>query len=195
MAQLTAKYSLAQREILAKVGQEARALLKEGVEGSSGERRAGPNLRKHAKLLAKLLSDWQQFVDGTITEPEMVARLDEIKRQNPRLFPSAPSWLPENLAIQIRKTTRAAEQEHPKAANELISWIAKEFASPTGRRTCKALDQAYSEAAKLRETGLSWGRVTQRLCPKKVDQSHVCDKGCEDRMRHGAERRKRETPA
>jgi hypothetical protein len=57
---------------------------------------------------------------------------------------------------------------------------------PRGRPIDAAVHDRGREAARLHKEGLSYGKIAQRLCPKRSEKGHTCNRLCADRLRHSA---------
>jgi hypothetical protein len=57
---------------------------------------------------------------------------------------------------------------------------------PRGRPIDAAEHDRGREAARLRKRGLTFGEIAKKLCPKRGETGHACDRLCADRLRHSA---------
>jgi hypothetical protein len=64
--------------------------------------------------------------------------------------------------------------------------IRKLSAKPVGRPIDPEVQRIGREAAKLREQGFTYGEIARKLCSRKVQPLHRCDKKCADRIQKAA---------
>lgn len=55
-----------------------------------------------------------------------------------------------------------------------------------GRPIDPAVQQVGQEAAKLRKEGLTYGQIALKLCLRRTEHGHRCDKACADGIRQAA---------
>ncbi len=72
--------------------------------------------------------------------------------------------------------------EYPNAVSELYTEIRRLMESFRGRPTKAEISGVLAETARLRENGLSWLQIAQRLCRDR-SPNHICDRKCADRIR------------
>ena len=144
----------------------------------------------HAKMrkVEQMIQVLQQAASGEVSAAKAV---DTFIAEGYMAQP--PEWLPSDIAFQLIHEVAKAQKTQGNPLGQLVKWLKKETAKPPGRATSQSLQRVHQAAARFRAQGLSWGKITRRVCPQREDASHRCSRACEDRIRQGASRYLRST--
>lgn len=165
---------------------EIRRIHREGVEQVEGCEIPKRRFKDLAEGVDALLAVMERLLRGEITAEQSLLEAERFGARWPVLRPNwLPAWLPPKFAWDLLNLVRAAQEKHPHAPQELQEWLNRAFAKPRGRPTDATLTLPYQKAAQLRRRGLSWMRITRKLCPSRSMEGHRCTKACVDKIRMG----------
>jgi hypothetical protein len=153
---------------------------------SDGLTKTGPHsekMVKSAKAVESLLVGVERWAKGEIDFRELLelhSRFPESLKGTPR-----PEWLPPDIALALLRVTRRAETTDKNAPKQLVRWLERNFAPPTGRSRKPGNYSLGKKALVLKHKGRSWMSIAHRLCPER-GPAHQCTKLCSDRIRMAA---------
>jgi hypothetical protein len=153
-------------------------------------RKGGPHRRRHSEnrnFVRDALQGLREHVAGRMGREAYVKEDEELRKKYPRVkFDPPPEWADPRIAHTIADWLRGAENKHPGAAAEFISWLKKQLARPRGRPIDPSLTKIGQQVVKLRSKGYSWRKVAAQVCTQRTLEGHTCDKACEDLLRQRA---------